>query len=69
MDIRMQQESDKIRAALLNPATTKPQYDQLYAAQQALSWASDPRMARSPFDTILLGPVTEVGPEWTSPAT
>lgn len=43
----LQREADRLRSALLAtlPGT---RYDQLYAAQQALVWASDPVAYRSP---------------------
>ena len=46
----IQREIDRLRAALLesNPAT----YDSLYAAQQALAWASEPDGFKSPTDLI-----------------
>lgn len=47
----VQREIDRIHAELL---TTKDEreYDRLYAAQQALSWALDPTSFRSPYNAI-----------------
>jgi hypothetical protein len=59
---RISEERDRISRALLDPATSADQYKQLYAAQQALSWAFEDM--RSPYDMIMLGPVTEAGPNW-----
>lgn len=58
------EERDRIHAALLSDSITTSQREQLYAAQQALSWVDDPLMARSPFDVVMLGPVTTISPSW-----
>ena len=47
----LQRELDRIREALLSERDGEI-YDRLYAAQQALAWASDPTGFRSPFNTI-----------------
>ena len=49
----MKSELARIRAALLDPATTSEQYDRLYVAQQALMWATEPDAFRRPFDTAM----------------
>jgi hypothetical protein len=46
----IQRELNRISAALLDPLSAN--YDQLYAAQQALSWALEPNGFKSPYDTI-----------------
>lgn len=47
----LQREADRVRSALLvTPAGAE--YDRLYAAQQALVWASDPQGFKSPYDLI-----------------
>ena len=43
-------ELDRISAALREPHVAN--YDQLYAAQQALSWALDPVVFKSPYETV-----------------
>jgi hypothetical protein len=48
----VQRELDRIHNAL-GDERTNPKYPELYAAQQALAWALDPRCARSPFDTVM----------------
>lgn len=47
----VQRELDRIRAALLDEAQAE-HYDELYTAQQALSWALDPEGAESPFTLL-----------------
>lgn len=66
MEERLQQERDRIQSALLDSTTTTQQYQQLYAAQQALAWAQNPQIARSPFDTVMLPPITTIGPDWNT---
>jgi len=39
-------------AKLLPTLTGTPEYDQLYAAQQALSWALEPNGFKSPIDLV-----------------
>lgn len=46
-------ELDRIRETLRRTDPTTDQYRQLYAAQQALSWALEPIGFRAPCDTIL----------------
>lgn len=46
----IERELERISAALREPRTAE--YDQLYAAQQALSWALDPTMFKSPYDVV-----------------
>lgn len=48
----IQRELEKVEKALREPQYAE-QYDQLYAAQQALSWALDPYGFRPPFATIM----------------
>ena len=48
----MQRELDRIRQALLTERAGET-YDRLYAAQQALAWASDPTGFRSPLNSIM----------------
>ena len=55
MENRIKQERDKIQSALLGPTTTTRQYEQLYAAQQALAWAENPELAKSPYDLVMGG--------------
>lgn len=50
----VQRELDRIRAAMLEPRSEE-QYRLLYAAQQALGWALDPRAFARPSDTITVG--------------
>jgi hypothetical protein len=67
MEIRQEEireERDRISAALFGESITRSQREKLYAAQQALSWVDDPLMARSPFDVVMLGPVTTISPSW-----
>lgn len=45
-------ECNKISMALNEPQE-KGLYEQLYAAQQALSWAINPLEAKSPYDMIM----------------
>lgn len=53
MEDRLQQERDKIQSALLGPTTTTRQYEHLYVAQQALAWAENPAIAKSPYDLVM----------------
>jgi hypothetical protein len=53
MEDRINQERNKIQLALLGPTTTTRQHEQLYAAQQALAWAENPAIAKSPYDLIM----------------
>lgn len=46
----IEQELERISATLREPRTAE--YDQLYAAQQALSWALDPTVFKSPYDLL-----------------
>lgn len=46
----VQRELDRIQSALGVPGD--PQYEQLWAAQQALSWALEPTGFKSPFCSI-----------------
>jgi hypothetical protein len=47
----IERELDRIAAALREPRSAE-QYAQLYAAQQALSWALEPIGFRPPYDSI-----------------
>lgn len=51
--------SEAVRARQGENANTD-EYRQLYAAQQALSWALDPTGFRAPFDTVMGIPVAPV---------
>lgn len=48
----LQREINRIRQALLNTKSGAV-YDKLYAAQQALAWASDPAGFKAPGDLIM----------------
>lgn len=48
----VQRELDKIAGALREPHLAD-KYEQLYAAQQALSWALNPSGFRAPYDEIM----------------
>jgi hypothetical protein len=52
----VQRELRRLEAALRQPQSESA-YCQLYAAQQALSWAIEPSGFRSPYDTITAGAV------------
>ncbi len=53
----LQSELNKIRVSLLNPRTPPDRYQQLYAAQQALSWVASEGRMMSPYDAIIGGKV------------
>ena len=46
----IERELERIAAALREPRSAD--YDQLYAAQQALSWALEPEGFKAPYDAI-----------------
>jgi len=46
----IKRELDRISVALSDPCA--PDYEQLYAAQQALAWALEPTGYKSPYDAI-----------------
>lgn len=48
----LEREMDRIRAALLEKPD-EPGYDLLYAAQQALAWATDPQNFKAPYDLLM----------------
>jgi hypothetical protein len=48
----IQRELDRIAAALREPRSAD-EYRQLYAAQQALSWATDPTGFKPPYDAVV----------------
>ena len=48
----VQRELNRIQKTLVSVINT-PEYDRLYAAQQALSWALEPNGAKSPYDLIM----------------
>lgn len=50
--------SEAVRARQAEQSDTD-EYRQLYAAQQALSWALEPIGFRAPYDTILAGTPAE----------
>ena len=54
----VQRELERIARMLRTPLPAD-QYDRLYAAQQALAWATDPNMFRAPYDAILVAEVTD----------
>ena len=56
---RIQQELEKITTALREPHSSE--YDQLYAAQQALSWAIEPGGFKSPYNMITGTPADSEG--------
>jgi hypothetical protein len=53
MKARIEKERDRIQAALLDSDTTSQQYNNLYAAQQALAWAENPKVAKSPYCLVM----------------
>ena len=52
-DQKAVEEIARIQSALLDPNTTPEQYSQLYAAQQALAWVEDARVAKSPYSLVM----------------
>ena len=56
-DDRIQVELDRVSRRLRQEVGAAGLYCQLYAAQQALSWALDPELAAAPFDAIVSGKV------------
>lgn len=56
----IQRELDRINGALLDPANADV-YDRLYAAQQALAWASEPTGYRTPYDFVMGIPASSEG--------
>jgi len=50
--VRIEIEMKRINKALLDKLGS-PEYDRLYAAQQALAWALNPDLAKSPYDMIM----------------
>ena len=52
----IERELERISAALHEPHSAE--YDQLYAAQQALSWALEPIGFKAPYDQITGTPAT-----------
>ena len=52
-------EINRIRSVLANDPN-HPKYEQLYAAQQALCWSTDPNGFKSPF-TMIMGNQGEQG--------
>lgn len=52
MSAEINKEADRLRSALLE-APQGDRYDRLYAAQQALAWASDPQGFKAPYDLIM----------------
>jgi hypothetical protein len=49
----LQRELERINAALLQTPNADDQYRELYIAQQAIAWASDPGCFKSPFRMIM----------------
>lgn len=52
MEAHIQAELDRLRTAL-NERPDAPEYERLYAAQQALSWASDPMGFKAPYAMVM----------------
>ena len=52
----LQREFERLNGALGDPNNAN-KYEVLYAAQQAVAWATDPAGYKSPFDTIMGTPV------------
>ena len=50
----VERELERIAVALREPRSAE-EYAQLYAAQQALSWATEPTGFASPFDMLVSG--------------
>jgi len=50
-----EREADRLRSALLE-TPPGPEFDRLHSAQQALVWAADPLIFRSPYDSITCNP-------------
>ncbi|PYS98791.1 MAG: hypothetical protein DMF63_14465 [Acidobacteria bacterium] len=55
---KIETELAKIQSLLVSGDTSERQYEQLYAAQQALAWALDERVAKAPVAMILQGGVS-----------
>lgn len=49
----IQREIVRIRTALLDPANAGEPYKRLYAAQQALAWATDPTAFKAPYSAVM----------------
>jgi len=60
---RIEDELERISAELRRSYTLPDRYVQLYAAQQALSWAIFPGGSRAPYDTIMGGQVQPIIPD------
>jgi hypothetical protein len=54
---KIKSELAKIQNLLVSGDVSERQYEQLYAARQALAWALDNRGAKSPVATILQGKI------------
>jgi hypothetical protein len=64
----VERELQRIAVALNQEAETTERYGRLYAAQQALSWALEPRAFRSPYDALTGTPANLEGcPSYPSP--
>jgi hypothetical protein len=61
MEQRIIQERGRIQTALLDSETTPQQYNELYAAQQALAWVENPQVAKSPYRLIMDTPASSEG--------
>jgi len=57
MKERIEGELRRAQAVLTSGALTDMQYCEIYAVQQALFWAVDPNIAKSPIDTVMEGKV------------
>ena len=57
MNTGIQTELDRVQEALRRDDLTNKEYCELYAVQQALSWATNPDLAASPFETVMNGKV------------
>ena len=53
----IQRELDRIERALAEPRATD-EYSRLYAAQQALAWALEPKGFKAPYDMVMGTPST-----------
>ncbi len=62
---RIELEKKKIQKILTSIEEKDPIYQQLYAAQQAISWFEDPNGAKSPYNMIMHIPSKKVDcPRW-----
>ena len=57
MNDTIQSELEKVQKRLTDDALTDKQYCELYAVQQALSWAHDPESAAAPLEIVMSGKI------------